>query len=877
MRIFLNGNEERAKWHLPVVEAKFRSFVARCKKAGIKQDRFTMYFEEDDTSVFGQYFYGEESIQIYSPTNVRVVKEKSKVDLSVEDEPKTFWVNTTKGYFWVEVKYSALGIPSVVLTPFVAKIGDEWVYPGVGAGSPGMLAGCYADNATGRYVLGQDGVVLTGVMAKKGTVSSTAIANPAARITVIPGTEHEYIIMLNTEGKIADVYKVGVVFADNVFSVNRNYAYVNMVIEGETQLTAAVLMHIPAWLHRKCSGSYFSPNKTIGYHVDIGTDDEYLGNMMSVYGADLLDNTAGYPEAAFNHTKDLYRFASLLSFPVGISENGVDILMVSPTMGFSGDESDKCWGGYGLTQSWAGCVDYQQDFNDWLLSPRLIQVSIRFDTEEKIFSDISNAEVQTYMVRSWDDSFNCTVVVDTSVYCDTQFYSDNTETQDGQCGWVEDTTIICSGDPGSTGEKAEGWELYKHWQYFSREDLRLSRKLYFLFGNARPAPLEPSGMNGFYFMFDGLWHLDIGVLWAKAKLFGDSCGLCMIPHSSQVPGDDVIFYLQNVDSSWIKDNGQAYVVNMEITTQLGWISLPGGGTAVGFIAVVPEEYEAPHDPVLMKGGIRYPSAIVDGVEVYCERGIMSDPCICSGNTMVLDESSSDFALEQSHIVAVFDGCPPFEWVVSGGTIGDYAFLITDLRQYTVDVEDECHAELMIKDACGTILELSDTYTVVGAITGDKYLDNGETCVYYHNLGAGATYTGTLIHIEDVAGEGGYGAVLQMPEGVGHGTSYTVSFIGKCEFTAEMQVVCGNTNCYYEYEAPTVNVVYGDDYVLCQDGNVYRVTTHYIGPSWYTPAQCAAFVWGFVCGEDALLMTYHNIPNAECFSYAYNKQFQCTVY
>jgi hypothetical protein len=78
-------------------------------------------------------------------------------------------------------------------------------------------------------------------------------------------------------------------------------------------LSVANLHNGPCFIHRKCSGSYFSPNKTIGYHVDIGSDDSYFGNLIEIPCGleDKVDNDAGYDEAVFNHTADLYRVASL--------------------------------------------------------------------------------------------------------------------------------------------------------------------------------------------------------------------------------------------------------------------------------------------------------------------------------------------------------------------------------------------------------------------------------------------------------------------------------------------------------------------------------------------------------------------------------------
>ena len=802
MRIFLYGNEERAKWHLPVVEAKFRSFVMNCKARGLKQDRFTMHFEEDGTVVFGQYFYGSESIQIYSPGTAKVVEEKSTNDFSGKVLPKTFWVSTAKGYYWIEVRYDdETGLPVVVLTPFEAKKEDDsFVYPGIGSVAPGMIAGCFSTDPKARYVLAQNGAVLIGVEEEKGTIKSTEIIDKHSRVTVVENEleQHDYVLMLSSGGKTAEIRRVQISFAEGDFVISRQYASIDMVTEGETNLSVTSLLPNPAWVHRKCSGSYVSPSKTIGYHVDIGTDDEFLGNMMSVAGADLLDNTGGFEEALFNHTPDLYRIAGIFSFPVAVDSSEVQVILVAPTMGFSGTAEDKCWGGYGLTQSWASCVDYRQDFNSWLLSPRPVLVTINLQSGAKSYSDFMSASSSSssYDVMSWDGKFSGSVVIEAEYSCDTDFYSDmTTKDADDQCAWTEECGWTCdTNDPGSTGECAKGWTPYKHWEYFSRENILNSRRMYFLFGNNEPHPQCPSDMHGFYFLFDGLWHLDIGVLWTTSKIIGDLCGLCVYPYGSQTPGQNVYFAVQGVDTAQLLSTGHEYVENMEIVVPLGHIAWPNGGTQIGFIARVPEEYAAPHEPVLMKGGIEYQSGDVEGETVFCERALMSAPCICEGNTMAFHDDSI-FELAHAYSVRVVGGCPPFEWAGINAEFNGKSFEVTDVRNFIVEADDDCYASIQVKDACGTMVSMSDTYSKVGVVVGDDFLDAGEESLYTHNLDE-ATYTGTL----EVVEYSGNSFLLRMPSYAEQGAIYTASWSGKCGVEVSKNIQAVSPPCCPSYSA-----------------------------------------------------------------------------
>lgn len=838
MRIFLSGNEEAARWHLPIAQAKVNEFAARTEKSGFNQNTFTFLFEDTGTRVTAQYSFGQVSMQIHSPS---LVTEEEGVEEEIfETQPKTFYVNTTQGYFWVEVRY-VNGVPAVILTPFTATvtaedgITKEFVYPGFALNAPGMIAGCFNDEPAARYVLAQNGGVMSGEGEDKGTINSTPIIAATSRITVIENSVevHDYVLMENGGGKAAEIRRVEVSAVDGVFDIQRLYSSVDMMYEAMGSLSPAVLHPNPAWVHRKCNGSYFSPNKTIGYHADIGTDDDFLGNVDPSTGTDMLDNAAGFEEPAFNHTEDLYRLASLFSFPSRITEGVVEVVLVSPTMAFNDNplNSKKCWGGYGLTQSEAGCVDYMPDFNSWLLSPRFVRVSINMRTGEKTFLDMATVGSSSFEFRctSWDGEFSAVFAFDATNACDTELYDDGKVTEDAalQCAWKETCTDTCYlEDPGSIGTCPRGWTPRSHWKYFSREDLRIVKHAYFLFGSESPSPQNPSAMSGFYFLFDGLWHLDIGVHWVSSTVVGNHCGLCMSPLGSQVPGQNVVFALNGVDNEWALAHGREFVEDMEIVTPLGYVTWPAGGTVVGFVAKVPDEFASPHDPVLMIGGIEFPSQDVPGETLRCQRAIMSSPCICDDNTMVLDEYSS-FQIGQSAWVQVLGGCPPYEISLDNANIDNKTYLLTQAPANLVVVEDECAASILVKDACGTEIELTDEYYVDGVVTGPTKLAAGETAFYGHNLGPSAVYTGDLV----VSEMGDDGAILQMPEDAEG--NYTVSWSGRCEITASMTVrvkLCPIP--LWEIDALDVSSIpdVGDILMPCPGwAQPYRVVTSVTGP------------------------------------------------
>lgn len=89
--------------------------------------------------------------------------------------------------------------------------------------------------------------------------------------------------------------------------------------------------------------------------------------------------------------------------------------------------------------------------------------------------------------------------------------------------------------------------------------------------------------------------------------------------------------------------------------------------------------------------------------------------------------------------------------------------------------------------CGSVAVENPLKDYVGSVTGPDMLEPGETAMYYHDLGTGAKYTGTLPLSSQFENELGNGAVVTMPGDSVNGESYTVSFDGLCGSSATTDV------------------------------------------------------------------------------------------
>lgn len=128
--------------------------------------------------------------------------------------------------------------------------------------------------------------------------------------------------------------------------------------------------------------------------------------------------------------------------------------------------------------------------------------------------------------------------------------------------------------------------------------------------------------------------------------------------------------------------------------------------------------------------------------------------------------------------------------------------------------------------CGTIDVTNPMQDYVGAVSGPATLEPGETAIYYHDLGPGATYTGTLPGTP-FSGELGHGITGTMPGNATSGQSFTVSFAGACGSTASMTVSpdpCSGGPVVPEPYAYTCGEYIQPGAVYTRQGRCFRVTT-----------------------------------------------------
>lgn len=95
--------------------------------------------------------------------------------------------------------------------------------------------------------------------------------------------------------------------------------------------------------------------------------------------------------------------------------------------------------------------------------------------------------------------------------------------------------------------------------------------------------------------------------------------------------------------------------------------------------------------------------------------------------------------------------------------------------------------------CGTLTVTNPMKDYVGAVVGPNQLDAGETAIYYHDLGPGATYTGNAPGT-NFENELGNGRIVTMPANAAQGAEYEVSFSGACGAVASKTITMLPEDC-----------------------------------------------------------------------------------
>lgn len=813
MRIYVTGNEDTARYHLPVVQARAMDFAERCKCAGLSQDAMAFSFEDTGTRVSVQYVFGQIQVQIASPVidSIPIAKEKEDNQVVM---PGTFYMETSLGYFWVRVRKDDEGISRVELEAFEAmKSSDdissqEFVYPAMGYRTPGMLSGSFGSDDN-RYVASQAGGIFVGKDQQKGTIKMPPTGNEDARLNVQQNDagRGEFCIIDNTEGKSCFFKYIVVSLDDNSeVSVEMKHGNVDMLSEGETGgIIPDNLEKIPCWIHRKCLGSYFSPNKTIGYHVDVGTDDDYFGNAWAIPSGiqDKLDNGTG-EFSYFNHVMELYRIAPLAAAPLSVDDQFISLLLVSPTMIWDAPTRDEmCWGGYGNTTF--GCLDQPVDFQRSILAPRFCVAKYSFASGGVV--SVIEPLYASIHIKSWCSFFGASLSSLAIKQCSSKPLVSDFETKeaDNPCGWSDEGTAFCMSGQIAVDQVVPKEQRYmQHGIYGFEEDLIVHREIEFSFNvNSYIASPDSRGKN-FYFLFDGLWHESMAAMWLTNPVVSNQCGLCAEPAWAQMPGGNVTFVVngsiqEGTTIQWLAENATEYVNNLQIIAPLAVRDVYLGMTTSSqlcFIAKVPEMFAAPHEPVVLVGGITYPSPDVEGETISCEYTLMSAPCICDGGFHFYLYGFGSYLAMTGGRACIQGGCGPYNWSVIGGSLydddGNYGPTVnqTDKTYFQIAVSDySCSARLSVTDACGETIELeAEDSGGARPIYGPTFLQQGASATYHHGMGTSAVYSGGLT----VISEGDNSAVLQMPST--QTEPVTIGWSGPCGWAGSLTVTPGYCHC-----------------------------------------------------------------------------------
>ena len=814
MRIYLSGNEELASFHLPVVQAKAVELANSCKRDGLSQNAMHFGFDDTGAQVSIQYVFGQTQAFIHAPHIIDVQTQGREE--GQEPTLGTFYVETTQGYFWVHVLPGEEDELQVSLVPFGAtKQGDdilsqEFVYPAMGHRTPGMIAGCFGTEET-RYVVSQACGVFVGAGQEKGTIKMPPVGSVDCRLNVEENNiaHGKFCIVENIEGKSCFFRVLDVsINDDSEIIVDAKTGNIDMLSEGESGgIIPDNLEKIPCWIHRKCFGSYFSPNKTIGYHVDVGSDDDYFGNAWAIPSGiqDKLDN--GMEEFSyFNHVMELYRIAPLAAAPLSVDDQSISLLLVSPTMIWDAPTRDEmCWGGYGNTEF--GCLDQQVDFQRNILAPRFCVAKYSFASGGVV--SVTEPLSANIYIKSWCNFFGASFSALTTKQCRSKplVHDSATKEADSPCGWSDEGTAFCMSGQIAVEQVVPKEQRYmQHGIYGFEEDLIVHRKIEFSFNmNSYIASPINRGKN-FYFLFDGLWHESMAAMWLTNPVVSNQCGLCAEPAWVQAPGGNVVFFVggsvpYGLTVQWLAENATEYVQNLQVVEPLAVRDVYDGMTTSSqlcFIAKVPEMFAAPHEPVILVGGITYPSPDVDGETISCEYTLMSAPCICDGGfhfgTSVYGGGSH---LSMSGGGAfILGGCGPYNWSVIGGSLydadGSYGATVnqTDKTSFQITVSDySCSARLSVTDACGETIEL-EAEDPGGArpIYGPTFLQQGASATYHHGMGTSAVYSGGMT----VVSEDTNSAVLQMPST--QTEPVTIGWSGPCGWTGSLTVTPGYCHC-----------------------------------------------------------------------------------
>lgn len=438
-------------------------------------------------------------------------------------------------------------------------------------------------------------------------------------------------------------------------------------------------------------------------------------------------------------------------------------------------------------------------------------------------SSVSASTDVELWIKTWDGMHGAMLRGEQSSICGpaSEYSESGSEQILEPCAWSENGTSACVGPMNVPVAAVIGSEIsyFKHSLSAFDENISAKKMISFWPGGHSFIDDVVNRNKGFYFIFGSSWKASFAAMWLTSSTVGNTCGICAFPQFYQEPGLEITFVVNDYISSganniqWIAENGTEFVnENLVVTQPLG-VNIVTIGAATGpllsFKARVPEHLAAPHEPVLLVGGVSYPSADVDGVTIECSYSLMSAPCECSPMQWV-SLGEKVFPLGGEDFYTTTGGCPPFEWTANNAEILklDGSHLSHYERKLATSVlvrsTSQCSGSVSVSDICGNSLySHGEIQTSTLVIVGPALLEIGESATYYHNLTGPAQYTGTL----DVVTEFANGVIVQAPSAIG---SHTVSWNGICGQGASRTVSVHNN-----YDPETGYCVYP----LCGSGRV----------------------------------------------------------
>ena len=169
-------------------------------------------------------------------------------------------------------------------------------------------------------------------------------------------------------------------------------------------------------------------------------------------------------------------------------------------------------------------------------------------------------------------------------------------------------------------------------------------------------------------------------------------------------------------------------------------------------------------------------------DTCCEAHVAFPPCTLAGPTQLEAGTEGTYVPSLGMVGAT---------VVCSGGMEFVRNLAYDVGFVAKMKEGECTGGTVTVSyggrVCGTINVTNPKTNYGGVVSGDPTLARGETATYYHDLGQGATYTGTLPVIGTISGPDGNGVICMMPANASYESPYVVSFNGQCGSSASMVV------------------------------------------------------------------------------------------